>query len=136
MKSQKKSYQALRDIFIGAKLEGRGGFIKLMKIKSKYYQKIEEILSADINRALEKYPEFREELFDKLYNFFSRYFTESGRVYILIKRLFIIIYMRRYLHLIEMCYYSVRPRCFIIPNYALAKMSFEVFYCLNGFYLN
>ena len=30
---------------------------------------------------MEKYPSFREELFDKLYSFFSRYFTESGSIY-------------------------------------------------------
>jgi hypothetical protein len=81
MTKEEKFYNKLKDIFIGAKIEGTGGFINLMKIKSKYYDKIEEILKADIERALEKYPSFRDELFDKLYSFFSRYFTESGSIY-------------------------------------------------------
>lgn len=34
-----------------------------------------------IEEALQKYPNFRDELFDKLYSFFSRYFTESGSIY-------------------------------------------------------
>jgi adenine-specific DNA-methyltransferase len=39
------------------------------------------ILKKDIDKELEQYPNFRKELFDKLYSFFSRYFTESGSIY-------------------------------------------------------
>ncbi|MEM4158664.1 MAG: hypothetical protein QXH71_02910 [Candidatus Anstonellaceae archaeon] len=49
-----------------------------MKIKSNYYKKIEKLLKDDIEKALEKYPSFRDELFDKLYDFFNKYFTTSG----------------------------------------------------------
>jgi len=42
-----------------------------MQIKSKYYEKIEKILKEDVEKALKKYPDFREELFDKLYTFFK-----------------------------------------------------------------
>ncbi|MCS7092591.1 MAG: site-specific DNA-methyltransferase [Patescibacteria group bacterium] len=76
-----KFYQALQDVFIGAKIEGKGGFVNLMKIKSNYYRKIEQLLKLDIEKALEAYPSFRDELFDKLYSFFSRYFSESGSIY-------------------------------------------------------
>ncbi len=78
---EQKFFKALQDIFIGAKIEGQGGFINLMRIKSKYYSKIESILKEDIDKALKQYPTFREELFDKLYTFFSRYFSESGSIY-------------------------------------------------------
>jgi len=81
MNKEKLFYKTLQDIFIGAKVEGQGGFINLMKIKSKYYEKIEGLLKKDIEEALKKYPTFRDELFDKLYSFFSRYFTESGAIY-------------------------------------------------------
>jgi len=81
MTKEQKFYKALQDVFIGAKIEGQGGFINLMKIKSNYYRKIEDILKKDIETALERYPDFRDELFDKLYSFFSRYFTESGSIY-------------------------------------------------------
>jgi adenine specific DNA methylase Mod len=81
MSKEKLFYKTLQDIFIGAKVEGQGGFINLMKIKSKYYGKIEGLLKKDIEEALKKYPSFRDELFDKLYSFFSRYFTESGAIY-------------------------------------------------------
>jgi adenine specific DNA methylase Mod len=81
MNKEKLFYKTLQDIFIGAKVEGQGGFINLMKIKSKYYEKIEELLKKDIEEALKRYPSFRDELFDKLYSFFSRYFTESGSIY-------------------------------------------------------
>lgn len=78
---EQKFYKALQDVFIGAKIEGQGGFINLMRIKSKYYSQIEQILKKDIDEALKKYPKFRDELFDKLYSFFSRYFSESGSIY-------------------------------------------------------
>jgi len=81
MTKEEKFYKALEDLFIGAKIEGEGGFVNLMRIKSSYYSKIRELLEKDINNALEKYPKFREELFDKLYSFFSRYFTKSGSIY-------------------------------------------------------
>ncbi|NSW45793.1 MAG: site-specific DNA-methyltransferase [Bacteroidales bacterium] len=81
MTKEQKFYNSLQDIFIGAKIEGQGGFVNLMKIKSNYYSKIEKILKEDIEKALNQYPTFREELFDKLYTFFNRYFTESGSIY-------------------------------------------------------
>jgi len=81
MTKEQKFYKALEDLFIGAKIEGEGGFVNLMRIKSSYYSKIREHLEKDIKKALEKYPKFREELFDKLYSFFSRYFTKSGSIY-------------------------------------------------------
>jgi len=81
MTKEQKFYKALRNVFVGAKIEGEGGFINLMKIKSNYYCKIEDILKKDIETALQKHKDFRNELFDKLHSFFSRYFTESGSIY-------------------------------------------------------
>jgi len=81
MTKEQKFYKALQDVFIGAKIEGEGGFVNLMRIKSNYYRKIEDILKKDIEAALKSYPKFRDELFDKLYSFFNRYFTESGSIY-------------------------------------------------------
>jgi len=81
MTKEQKIFKALQDVFIGAQIEGEGGFVNLMRIKSNYYQKIEEILKKDIEEALKNHPKFRDELFDKLYSFFSRYFTESGSIY-------------------------------------------------------
>ncbi len=82
MTREEKFHNALKDIFIGAKVEGESGFINLMKIKSRYYEKgVFSKLKKDIDLALEPFPEFREELFDKLYTFFKRYFSESGSIY-------------------------------------------------------
>ncbi len=82
MTKEEKFYDALKDIFIGAKVEGESGYINLMRIKSRYYEKgVFPKLQKDINEALGPFPEFREELFEKLYTFFSRYFSESGSIY-------------------------------------------------------
>ncbi len=88
MTKEKKFYDALRDIFVGAKIEGKSGFVNLMQIKSNYYQNyVFPKLQKDINEALKRIQDpqsrqkFREELFDKLYSFFNRYFTRSGSIY-------------------------------------------------------
>ena len=83
MTKEQKFYKALKDIFVGAKVEGESGYINLMRIKSKYYEEgVFPKLKKDIEEALKPFPEkFREELFDKLYTFFHRYFSESGSIY-------------------------------------------------------
>lgn len=80
-KHEQKFYTALSDLFVGAEVDGVGGFIKLMKFKRQYYRSIEELLKKDIGKAIEEQPSFREELFDKLYQFFSLYFTQNGCIY-------------------------------------------------------
>ncbi len=82
MSKEQRFYDALKDIFVGAKVEGESGYINLMRIKSRYYEEgVFPKLQKDINEALKSFPEFREELFDKLYTFFNRYFSESGSIY-------------------------------------------------------
>jgi adenine-specific DNA-methyltransferase len=82
MTKEEKFYNALKDIFVGAKVEGESGYINLMRIKSRYYEKgVFPKLQKDIEESLKPFPEFKEELFDKLYTFFHRYFSESGSIY-------------------------------------------------------
>lgn len=86
MKNEEKFYNALKEIFIGAQVEGDSGFINLMKIKSRYFENgVFPQLQKDIESAVSLFSEskddFREELFEKLYTFFQRYFSESGSVY-------------------------------------------------------
>ncbi len=82
MKFEKQFFNALRDIFVGAKVEGDSGYVNLMRIKSRYYEQgVFPLLKKDIDDALKPFPDFREELFDKLYTFFQRYFSESGSIY-------------------------------------------------------
>jgi adenine-specific DNA-methyltransferase len=79
---EQQFFDALQDIFIGVEIEGESGFINLMGIKSRYYQHgVFPKLKQDIDQAVSDFPEFREELFDKLYTFFQRYFSESGSIY-------------------------------------------------------
>ncbi|MEM2144443.1 MAG: hypothetical protein QW279_03720 [Candidatus Jordarchaeaceae archaeon] len=66
---EQKFYQKLRDIFVGAEIEGRGGFINLMRIKSRYYRKVESYLKLDIEDVLS---------FDKV--FCHRIFFFKGKV--------------------------------------------------------
>ncbi|MBI4639846.1 MAG: site-specific DNA-methyltransferase [Candidatus Tectomicrobia bacterium] len=82
MTKEQKFYNTLKDLFVGAKVEGESGYINLMQMKSRYYEKgVFPKLQKDVEEALKSFSEFREELFDKLYTFFNRYFSESGSIY-------------------------------------------------------
>ncbi|WP_038055069.1 site-specific DNA-methyltransferase [Thermodesulfobacterium hydrogeniphilum] len=82
MKYKENFWQALKDLFIGAEVEGKSGYINLMRIKSKYFEKhILPQLEKDINEVIETFPDFENELYEKLYTFFKSYFSESGAIY-------------------------------------------------------
>jgi adenine-specific DNA-methyltransferase len=80
---ERQFLDALKAIFIGAKVEGESGYINLMKIKASYFESgVFPQLQKDIETACQPFESgFREELFDKLYDFFSHYFSESGSIY-------------------------------------------------------
>ncbi|MEM3585674.1 MAG: hypothetical protein QXJ50_04800, partial [Candidatus Woesearchaeota archaeon] len=75
MSNQKEKlfFDKLKDIFIGAKIEGESGFINLMKIKSSYFDIIFSELQKEIQEKTKEFPDFKEEMFDKLHTFFKTY---------------------------------------------------------------
>ena len=68
-------------MFTGAEVEGDSGFVNLMRMKRAWFRSLRPKLMAEIDKRAEKDTSFREELFDKLYTFFHRYFCESGSIY-------------------------------------------------------
>jgi adenine specific DNA methylase Mod len=79
---KEKFFEVLRNIFVGAKIEGNSGYVNLMKIKSKYYNEFKEQLHIDIDAKLKEVGQnFEEELYNKLFTFFKKYFSESGSIY-------------------------------------------------------
>ena len=78
---EKRFLDALEALFTGAEVEGDSGFINLMRMKRAHFNSIRPKLMEKIDNRAEKDSSFREELFDKLYTFFKRYFCESGSIY-------------------------------------------------------
>lgn len=78
--NEKKFYQSLENIFLGANIEGDSGYVNLLKIKSGYYKVILEQFRKEVDRNI-IINSFKEEFFDRLYSFFDKYFSESGSVY-------------------------------------------------------
>jgi len=93
---EKLFFDQLKDIFIGAKIRGKSGFINLMRIKSAYFDVIFKELNKDIEEKTKDFPEFKEEMFDKLYTFFKTYFSESGSIYFIYTPLKSKVYERIY----------------------------------------
>ena len=81
MKHEKKFYDALERIFVGAPIEGEGGYVNLLKIKEKYYRQVVDSLKTDINNDAVISESFKEDFYNLLFNFFEKYFSECGSVY-------------------------------------------------------
>jgi adenine specific DNA methylase Mod len=81
MNKEKLYFDKLEDIFVGLDIKGESGYVNLMSIKRAYFKKIQQELKKEINEKIKNFPNFREELFDKLYSFFKKYFSESGSIY-------------------------------------------------------
>lgn len=97
MNYEKKFWDILEDLFAGAELEGKSGYINLLKVKRKYFKNyLKPNLLNYINEKLEHFPKFKEELYDKLYSFFHRYFSESGSIYFSYTPLYYKIYEKVY----------------------------------------
>ena len=78
---QELFFGKLKDVFIGEKVEGTSGFVNLMRIKSDYFDAIFNELKTEIEARTNEFPDFREEMYEKLYTFFKTYFSESGSIY-------------------------------------------------------
>ena len=77
---------ALEDLFTGAEVEGKSGYINLMHIKRAYFKKhVRPQLMKNIEERVSAGPsgnDPREDLFFQLHKFFQRYFNESGSIYL------------------------------------------------------
>ncbi|MGN8406059.1 site-specific DNA-methyltransferase [Helicobacter pylori] len=87
-------YEVLENLFIGVKIEDqpeslldsspramKNGMINLMKAKSQYYHHKKQKLKKLIDSKCQDNNDLKEELFDKLYSFFKRYFSANGGIY-------------------------------------------------------
>nr|WP_033770137.1 site-specific DNA-methyltransferase [Helicobacter pylori] len=87
-------YEVLENLFIGVKIEDqpenllnpnakavKNGMINLIKAKSQYYHHKKQELEKLIDLKCQNNNDLKEELFDKLYSFFKRYFSTNGGIY-------------------------------------------------------
>ncbi|MBX0310520.1 MAG: site-specific DNA-methyltransferase [Sulfurihydrogenibium sp.] len=81
MNQEELFYKNLRELLIGTKAEGKGGFIELIKTKSEYYNKLEKLIKSDIEKALKEHPSLKNKLFKIIYSFFNKHIAENGSIY-------------------------------------------------------
>ncbi|MGL2624067.1 site-specific DNA-methyltransferase [Helicobacter pylori] len=87
-------YEVLENLFIGVKIEDKqeslldptpravkNGMVNLLKAKSQYYHHKKQELEKLIDSKCQDNNDLKEELFDKLYSFFKRYFSANGGIY-------------------------------------------------------
>ena len=83
---ERQFLDALEELFTGAEVEGKSGYINLMHIKRTYFtQHVRPQLMENIDQRVDSGPsgdDPREDLFFQLHKFFQRYFNESGSIYL------------------------------------------------------
>ena len=94
--NEKKFWDILTNLFVGAEVKGKSGFINLMIAKESYFKKVKTELLQEINEVCRDNQSFKDEFYDKLYSFFHRYFSESGSIYHNYTPLFYNIYTKAY----------------------------------------
>ena len=80
-REESRFLSALEALFTGAEVDGESGFVNLMRLKRRHFSVVQDNLMAEIDACAPPDSAFREDLFGKLYTFFSRYFCETGSVY-------------------------------------------------------
>ncbi|EAL9760076.1 hypothetical protein D0Y44_06030, partial [Campylobacter upsaliensis] len=98
MTSEKKFIDILNHMFLGVKITNtdedlfsdeeakykareKQGFVKLLKAKSDYFNAFKENFTKQIEARAKDSEELKMEFYDKLYDFFHRYFSPTGSVY-------------------------------------------------------
>ena len=92
--SEKKFMDILDDMFLGVEFEKsdetlftnhkarqRQGFVNLLRAKSAYFSAFKEKFLQEIKAKVGTNEELKIEIYDKLYDFFHRYFSPTGSVF-------------------------------------------------------
>jgi len=103
-KNEKRFWDILTNLFVGADIKGHSGFVSLMRAKSNYFKKVKQSIYNEIEVVTKDNDNFKDELYDKLYSFFHRYFSESGSIYYNYTPLFYNIYSKEYQNKVEQNY--------------------------------
>lgn len=82
MSNKQKFFSQLQNLYVGAKLDGKGGMANLLQFKCQYFEHIKPLIEAEIKK---NFPDSSDnslpELYEKLYTFFSSYLTDGGSIY-------------------------------------------------------
>lgn len=82
MGNKQKFFSQLQNLYVGAKLDGKGGMANLLQFKCQYFEQIKPLIEAEIKK---NFPDSSDsnlpELYEKLYTFFSSYLTDGGSIY-------------------------------------------------------
>ena len=80
MTEPKKLFEEkVEEIFLGSDVSGKSGFVNLVQIKQQYLKTWFTKLIEDIEKNTP--PDFKGELYEKLFYFISKYFDEAGNIF-------------------------------------------------------
>jgi adenine specific DNA methylase Mod len=80
---EERFFELLKNIFVGVDIKeekDQRGVIKLMRYKKAYFDRFFKDFKSWLEEQTKEFPEFKEEMYDKLYTFFESYFSESGSI--------------------------------------------------------
>lgn len=122
-----KFFEILEDTFVGERIEGEGGYVNLLKVKSEYFRRrIRPELERLISESTKSFPEFREELLDKLYDFFHKYLNETGTPFIALSPYYSSVFDRIYDGRDVKLYWKTSRHYYVKSDKAFKTMEVEV----------
>ncbi|PMP95888.1 MAG: site-specific DNA-methyltransferase, partial [Thermodesulfobacterium geofontis] len=81
-KEKSRFWSILENLYSGAEPDGQSGYVNLIKQKRRYFTEfVKPKLEEYVSQRLKDFPEFEEELYNKLYTFFEPYFSDTGSVF-------------------------------------------------------
>ncbi|MGC8767540.1 MAG: site-specific DNA-methyltransferase, partial [Brevinematia bacterium] len=125
-KEKSRFWSILENLYAGAEPDGQSGYVNLIKQKRKYFTEfVKPQLEEYVNQRLKDFPEFEEELYNKLYTFFEPYFSDTGSVFFVKSYIYYKQYERIYTNEDVKLFWKTKDLYYIKSDVLIRSMNVE-----------
>ncbi|MGB9795193.1 DNA methyltransferase [Fervidobacterium gondwanense] len=125
-KEKSKFWSILENLYAGAKPDGESGYVNLIQKKRDYFTDfVKPKLEEYVNQRIKDFPEFEEELYNKLYTFFEPYFSDTGSVFFVKSYIYYKQYERIYTNEDVKLFWKTKDLYYIKSDVLIRSMNVE-----------
>jgi len=126
-KEKSKFWSILENLYAGAKPDGESGYVNLIQKKREYFTDfVKPKLEEYVNQRIKDFPEFEEELYNKLYTFFEPYFSDTGSVFFVKSYIYYKQYERIYTNEDVKLFWKTKDLYYIKSDVLIRSMKVEL----------
>jgi adenine-specific DNA-methyltransferase len=126
-KEKSKFWSILENLYAGAKPDGESGYVNLIQKKREYFTDfVKPKLEEYVNQRIRDFPEFEEELYNKLYTFFEPYFSDTGSVFFVKSYIYYKQYERIYTNEDVKLFWKTKDLYYIKSDVLIRSMKVEL----------